>query len=191
MSTSLFVGILFAVVVFWAVGAYNRLMRLRARCTEAFTTLGQHLLDYSRIAKEHWTYVEKLERQIPSQESDSVYMLLRNLQEELGTIELLINDPKAGWWEDLHFKAIGVAGNAIACTWGRLRSIPSDLAGQAIPDALVREWDANSMGLKINMDRFNGLVAEYNEAVTQFPAVLIGRFFQLKPFTPFSIFNEA
>ncbi|OYU43079.1 MAG: hypothetical protein CFE44_20365 [Burkholderiales bacterium PBB4] len=192
MSTSIVVGVAFAVAAFWAVGAYNRLMRLRARCTEAFVVLSGHLLDYSRIAKDHLLFLATPELQGEFDDVEDIPSLLCELQDGLQTIELAMHNPKGMWWNDDRFQAIGIAGNTLASTWGRLRSMSSDAAGGlAIPEALVREWDANSMGLKISMDRFNGCAAEYNEALAQIPAVLIGKFFQLRPFTLFSIFNEA
>ena len=116
--------------------------------------------------------------------------LWAQLQSELMVLGLLIGDAKSARL-DTRVGAINEAGNAITSTWGRLRSTPFDLAGPALPDALVREWDENSMNVKVAVDHFNENIAEYNAAVSQFPAKVIGSFFDLKPAGQFSIFNEA
>jgi hypothetical protein len=110
---------------------------------------------------------------------------------EVAALEKLIQDAVDAPWGDKYISAVNAAGNSIATTWGRLRNVPADLAGAAVPDALLREWDENSMNVKVSIDRFNENVAEYNAAVTQFPANIIGSFFRLKIIRQFSMFNEA
>lgn len=190
MSTSVLLWSMLALTIFWAVGAYNRLIRLRARCLESFALLGQHLLKYSRVTHDHAIRWERAWMRDSLNPSRGVPELWTQLQSELVVLGLLVGDAKSARL-DARVGAINEAGNAITSTWGRLRSAPFDLAGAALPDALVREWDENSMNVKVAIDHFNENVAEYNAAVSQFPAKIIGSLFDLKPAGQFSIFNEA
>lgn len=46
-----FIALLAALLLFWGIGAYNRVMRLRNRINEAYALLDQHLSTRSRIVQ--------------------------------------------------------------------------------------------------------------------------------------------
>ncbi len=187
MSSSVLLWSMLALTIFWAVGAFNRLTKLRARCIESFAHLGQHLLKYSRVAQDH---ALRTSLRDVSVRLEGPTELWAQLQSDLAVLSDLVSCAKSTHL-GAHVSAINEAGHAVTATWGRLRSAPIDLAGAALPEVLIREWDENSMNVKVAVDHFNGHVAEYNAAVLQFPAKVIGSFFDLKPVGQFSIFNEA
>ena len=191
MSSSVMWWSLLAVAIFWMVGAYNRLVRMRARCFENFMQVNRHLLKYASLINEHtvrWTKVSNCDAVDVGMDAPLQWP---SLLVEVAALERLIQDAVDAPWGDKYISAVNAAGNSITTTWGRLRNVPADLAGDAVPDALLREWDENSMNVKVSIDRFNENVAEYNAAVTQFPANIIGSFFRLKIIRQFSMFNEA
>ena len=78
-----------------------------------------------------------------------------------------------------------------ACGGGVLRTAPADLAGAALPDNLMQDWDSNSRGLQHAIAGFNKILADYNEAIAQFPATVITSFLGFKPAGQIAIFHEA
>ena len=190
MSTSVFLWSILAITAFWAVGAYNRLVRLRARCLESFALLGQHLVRYARVTQNFATKGELSRVNGFAQQLEGSPELWTQLESELETLNLLVRDFKSAHL-DVKVVAVNKSGNAITSIWGRMRSMPLDLAGAALPEVLVREWDENSMNVKVAVDRFNANVDDYNAAVVQFPAKMIGSFFDIKPAGQISIFNEV
>ena len=190
MSTSVFLWSILAISTFWAVGAYNRLVRLRARCLESFALLGQHLVRYARVTQDFANRGESSRVEETAKELEGSPELWIQLESELETLNLLLWDFKSAHL-DVKVIAVNKSGNAVTSIWGRMRSMPLDLAGAALPEVLVREWDENSMNVKAAMDRFNENVDDYNAAVVQFPAKMIGSFFDIKPAGQISIFNEV
>lgn len=190
MSTSVFLWSILAITTFWAVGAYNRLVRLRAQCLESFVPLGQHLLRYARVTQDFATTGALSSVGDSAQQLEGSPELWTQLESELEALKLLVRDFKSAHL-DVKVVALNKSGNAISAIWGRMRSMPLDLAGAALPEKLVREWDENSMNVKVAIDRFNENVAVYNAAVAQFPAKMIGSFFDIKPAAQISIFNEV
>ena len=55
MSASLLLWMMLAVSVFWGVGLYNRLMRMRARGLGALGSVEKHMRVYADLVREHVT----------------------------------------------------------------------------------------------------------------------------------------
>ena len=64
MESSLLAWVVAAILVFWAVGAYNRLMRLRAAANAAFAALDAELVEQVQLVHD---CVPAEEAQAPSQ----------------------------------------------------------------------------------------------------------------------------
>ena len=174
-SNLIFVA-LFAMCVFWAVGAYNRLIRLKNTIANAFGQIDVQL-------KRRYDLIPNL-----------VEAAKKYLQHEQATLEAVMtarNQARAA--SDV---ARSRPANALAVT--TLASAEQALGGslerlfavaEAYPelkaDQTIRELseELTSTENKVTFARqaFNDAVLDYNNAQGQFPAVLVARLFSFAP----------
>ena len=86
--------------------------------------------------------------------------------------------------------ALSKACGDVSATWGVLRTAPADLAGAALPDNLIQDWDANTRAVQHAVMSFNQMLVSYNDAIGQFPAIAIASFLGFKPTGNIAIFYE-
>lgn len=158
-----------AVLVFWAVGAYNRLMRLRNIVQQGFDPVHQQL----RLRH------ELLQRQIET--------LRATLPECAATLSALQAAAAQLQAASAHARAFPAASSALDSlrlaevilldTRARLPALEpadTDLA------ALSHELAAVEVALKMARAQFNDAVMEYNHAVRQFPTWLLAGLFAFR-----------
>lgn len=178
MPKSVLFWIAAAVLVFWVVGAYNRLMRLRAEAISAFGGLEAEL---SR-------QVELVRRQVPPPEATLPAPL----------------EPEGSIWAGLHgaasqcaaslaaahsrplepqgIAALGTARDVLAMAWDRAeRDDAHDLAGPRLPDTVTAGRAHLVLQTQAATLAFNQAVSRYNQAIAQFPAVVLAWVFGFKP----------
>ena len=80
--------------------------------------------------------------------------------------------------------ALRTALETLCLSWSRLRDLPPDLAGPALPSTLQSQWEHVAMQAEIARAEFNRVVGNYNEATNQFPAFLLAWVFGFKPAQP-------
>lgn len=80
--------------------------------------------------------------------------------------------------------ALKTALETLCLSWCRLRDLPPDLAGPALPATLQSQWEHLTLQSDIARAEFNRLVANYNEAIEQFPALFLARLFGFKAAQP-------
>lgn len=170
-----------AVCLFWCVGVYNRITRLRARSLESFAAVAAGLHRYKTLV---------LERIHPSKVTEPP-SAFRQLLLQLERLDPLIKAAQTNPWDKAALAALTVAGLEVSAMWGVLRTAPADLAGAALPDDLMQDWDANSRVLQHAIWGFNQILADYNQAIAQFPATVITSFLGFKPAGQIAIFHEA
>lgn len=177
MSTSLFVFVaLLAVLVFWAVGAYNRLVRLRNAIGNAFGQIDVQL-------KRRYDLIPNL-----------VEAAKRYLQHEQGTLEAVIaarNQARSA--SDVArsrpanagaMVSLAAAEQALSGSLGRLFALaeayPELKADQTIRQ-LSEELTSTENKVAFARQAYNDTVLDYNNAQGQFPALLIARLFGFAP----------
>ena len=173
MSTSLFVFVaLLAVLVFWAVGAYNRLVRLRNTIGNAFGQIDVQL-------KRRYDLIPNL-----------VEAAKKYLQHEQGTLEAVIaarNQARSA--SDVArsrpanagaMVSLAAAEQALSSSLGRLFALaeayPELKADQTIRQ-LSEELTSTENKVAFARQAYNDTVLDYNNAQGQFPALLIARLF--------------
>jgi len=170
MSALLF-WLLPALTVFWCVGLYNRLMRLRARALDALGSLEKHLR----------TYLSLLDAQFPEEEGSYIPLDWARL---VATAKLLDAQCKAARLAPLQegpLQALAATVDAVALAWQQLRSQPADLAGPVMPEAMQKLWDEAELKVRTARGGFNQIVLRYNEALQQIPARLVVRVMGFRP----------
>ena len=181
MGFNLWMWTVLAVGLFWSVGVYNRITRLRARSMESFLAVAEHLLRYRLLVTEHLD-MQRVGDSPPD---------FQQLVTQLGQMELATKAARMSPWDKELLRAVTQAGAEVAATWGILRTTPADLAGAVLPEQLMRDWDGNSRLLHLAIASFNQILMAYNEAIAQFPALIITSFLGFKPTGQIAIFHEA
>lgn len=170
MTASVLAWILVALLLFWSVGAYNRLVRLRAEVNAAFAALDAPLQQQARLAA---AVVED-----PADEQAPVVRPI-----EAASTQLMLSlaaaraKPLAG--EDI--VALRSAWLVLAEAWERAaREDAHDLAGPQIPEGVLHTYQTLGQQAEVAAFGFNGAVERYNTAIAQFPASLLARLFGFK-----------
>jgi len=178
MPSSIVLWSVAAVLLFWAMGAYNRLMRLRAEANAAFAALEGELAKQVALVREC----------LPPPEATQPAPL----------------DGEPGFWSGLHgaaaqfaaslaiararplepdrIAALGAAQDVLAMAWERAeRDDAHDLAGPRLPETLTARRAQIVMQTHAAIEHFDQAVLRYNEGIAQFPAVLLALLFGFKP----------
>lgn len=178
MPSSVVLWSLAGVLLFWGVGAYNRLMRLRAEAKIAFTALEVELSKQVALVREC----------LPPPDATQPAPL----------------DGEGGFWAGLHGAAsqfaaslaaararplepdgiatLRAAQDILAMAWERAeRDDAHDLAGPRLPETLTARRAQIVMQTHAATDQFDQAVGRYNDAIAQFPAVLLAWLFGFKP----------
>jgi LemA protein len=155
-----------AVVVFWIVGAYNRMVRLRSDLVARFATVDD------RYKQRH----ALLERQL-----ELLSAALASAAPRLDALRAACRQADAA---REHARVRPGAASAVTSlrvaeeilTDARSRVPVQSVAGADLPDLNTRLATSDT-ALGFARGEFNAAVALYNEAVHQFPTVLVARLF--------------
>lgn len=161
-----------ALLLFWSVGAYNRLTRLRSDAMTAFASLDARWQQQIGLAlaavpphvgdglgDEHWT---------------GLRAAAQGLSLAMGALRQNTLDRKRA-------AAAVAARAALIDAWLHLHQGARDLAGDMLPESVVQQWQMG-LGECDHLGRqFNAAVQQYNEAVEQFPALILARIFGFQP----------
>lgn len=157
-------GVVAALLLFWGIGAYNRLMRLRNAIGEAFAQLDQHLAARAETCNQLLTRMRPL---LPNEQA--TFDALDSAQTEAqAAAQSARARPHAG--DPVGNLAVTSAVHAAALT--RLMSLldhQAELREQADIDTLVDELKLIERQRAFARQVFNQAVAQYNEAAQQFP----------------------
>lgn len=173
MSGSLLVWMLLALAVFWCVGLYNRLMRMRARGFDAFGSVEKYMRQYRALVDAHLS--ESGSRRRPGDgdnSSDSPLGEWEPLVKILHDLDVALKDARSVPLQISALARLGEVFAEVQATWKYLCDLPADLAGPLVPEALRWQWDATTAKVQTARGGFNQILSKYNEAIGQFPARL-------------------
>jgi LemA protein len=163
MSASVLIWLLVATAIFWCVGLYNRLMRMRARALDALGSVEKNLRNFGSL----------INVQFPQEEGSYVPLEWALLVSSVKLLEPQCKAVRAAPLQAGPLKALAQTVNAIEAAWLPLREQPADLAGPAMPEAMQKLWDEAALKERAARGGFNQIVDRYNEALHQFPASLV------------------
>lgn len=167
---------LLAMLLFWAVGAYNRLVRLKNTIANAFGQIDVQL-------KRRYDLIPNL-----------VEVAKKYLQHEQATLEAVIaarNQARSAS-DAVRSRPAGAEGivalaaaeQALGASLGRLFAVaeayPDLKADQTIRE-LSEELTSTENKVGFSRQAYNDAVLDYNNAQGQFPALLIARLFGFAP----------
>jgi LemA protein len=174
-SSSFLFWLMPAILLFWALGAYNRLVRLRAQVIAAFAAVDQRLTQILTLAAERAAVPPRSLADgdtiaVPLQEpSDAGLDGLRGASIQC---EVALRVARRSPLDGPSIAALRTACATMQVSWARLL-VPGDEAQAAIQ----RAWEDNHQAGNEAQALFNQAVATYNGAIAQFPAVVLAYFF--------------
>jgi LemA protein len=181
VSTTTITLILCAVLVFWALGAYNRLVRLRSQVMRSLQLLvqlwqGQAQAIYAQL--EQYAQGRETESQWAALDDDAPRWRPLSLaaRQFLACLAVLHAKPQQiGALDDI--SSVRAARDIFESHWQRLHETQDDLAGTTMPPELEILWAQHEGSAQQHLSEYNEAVDAYHEAIGQFPALLIAWLF--------------
>ena len=170
MSWTLILSLCAAVLIFWAVGAYNRLMRLRAGVGRAFQTLHAQLLlqiePLQTLLGESAEGGVSAEWPVPAQDARA------GLRGALDQFMASLNLSRLQPLDREVIQALGAAEQVLHTSWRRLCEVDPAPA-ESPQDGHRLAWETRKHQTTLARVAFAQSVAGYNAAIGQFPASLL------------------
>lgn len=180
--------IVFAIAAFWALGAYNRLMRLRSAVVQAFGSFDAHMVRLLSLLGEYGAAHAVQQPPVPGgmdPEMAALQGATTQLSASLAMARARPLQPDA-------VAALAAAREVLHASWQK--AVPSGLAANtqtpgatAVADASPASmslwqvrWDEHVLQNDQAIRVFNEAVLHYNDAIAQFPANLLARVFGFK-----------
>lgn len=173
-----------ALLLFWFVGAHNRLMRLRSAALVAYAVLDAALvkqMDYVQARSARALAASGVERHDAAGQS-SLLSAVAQMSAMLAVTRLRPLDAS-------RIAALGTALHVLLGAWERMYpgevlsfdaagtlSRPAPLPGEPLvpePPPSPFAWPEPSAAAEIARGRFNLAVSNYNRAIGQFPALIV------------------
>jgi len=177
-STDYLPWVLAAVALFWAVGAYNRLVRLRSEANHAFAALESELARQVRLVQE-CTPPEDEQGQSQFTGGSAFW---GGLQGAAAQLQASLAAAKSRPLDPERIAALGAAQEVLGMAWDRAeRDDAHDLAGPRLPEDFSGERQQLVRMAQAATEHFNQAVNRYNEAIAQFPAALLAWLFGFHP----------
>lgn len=177
-TSSFFPWLVAAVAVFWAVGAYNRMVRLRSDANAAFAALEAELARQIKLLHE---CVPPEEEQAQSQFTGGS-AFWGGLQGAAAQLQASLAAARARPLDPDRIAALGAAQEVLSMAWDRAeRDDAHDLAGPRLPENFSSERQQLVRMAQAATEHFNQAVVRYNAAIAQFPAVLLAWLFGFHP----------
>jgi LemA protein len=165
-----------AVLIFWAVGAYNRLVRLKNIIANAF---GQIDVQLKRRYDLIPNLVEAAKKYL-SHERETLEAVITARNQAKSASDVVRSRPANA----LAVTTLAVAEQALSSSLGQLFAL-NEAYPELKADETIRELseELTSTENKVAFARqaFNDAVLDYNDAQGQFPAVLIAKLFSFAP----------
>ena len=173
---------LLAVLVFWAIGAYNRLVRLQGRSLAAFAVVDKQfslqalLLPAPVVNPNPALSASALWSGDGGQENRWSGLVGAGRQ-----LEASLKAARVRPLDGASLNALRTAHQTLVLSWARCHEEPPDLAGSPLPEDLSMKWGQLLVQTDMARAEFNQIVTDYNAAIGQVPACLLASLFGFKP----------
>lgn len=160
-----------AIVAFWLVGAYNRMVRLRSDLVARFAAVDE------RYGQRHALLESQLE--LLSTALASAAPRLDTLRAACRQADAALAHARARPGAASAVTSLRVAEDILADARSRLPVQAIAVAGNDLPE-LNQRLASSDTALTFARGEFNEAVRAYNEAIHQFPTVLVARLFSFR-----------
>lgn len=181
MNGSLWLWMALAIALFWGVGVYNRLMRMRARGLAALGSVAKHMRKFEEIVVLYANHAANERSMVVPSDGDDELSEWAPLLANLQALDNALKDAKGA---PLAIESVARVGEAFEATqrlWQIWCNGSTELAGPVIPDAMRLQWDAATLKVQAARAGFNQILTKYNEAIEQFPARMVVGLLGFKP----------
>lgn len=167
-----------AVLLFWSVGAYNRLVRLRSDANAAFAALEAELSKQAALVDACLVP----EDSHPASQFEGGSAFWGGLEGAAAQFRASLASARLRPLEPERIAALGAAQEVLQMAWERAeRDDAHDLAGPRLPQDVTSERNQLVHQTQVAISQFNQAVKRYNEAIDEFPAVFLAWLFGFKP----------
>ncbi len=182
MTESAIPWIALAVVLFWSVGAYNRLMRLRTQVIAAFGALDIRLSHYIVLVDDNAKAASGLALAGPVvfQAGEGCSAALAGLQGASTQFDASLRVARRQPLDSGAIAALQTAHATLQETWTRLQGECREHL-HATPPSFPSPWNENALLATHAMAGFNRAVVAHNAAIAQFPALVLAHLFSFRP----------
>lgn len=173
--------IFLALLLFWAVGAYNRLIRLRSAALQAFGGLDAQLLRWIALLAEYEATRAAPQEPgaLPDRASDA-HAALEAAATQLGAS---LAAARARPLDEGAAAALAAAAQVLDTAWQAMVH-EAAWAGQGVAPPALAPWIHRREQLALHTGearrQFNEAVMQYNQGIAQFPASLLAWLFGMK-----------
>ena len=180
-GSSLWLAMFGALLLFWGIGAYNRLVRLRAAVSKAFAALDEQLVRQLVWVQGALPESMRSGTTAPVELQDDVTAAWARLQAASDQFGVALAQARSQRTDMSSMASLVMAHEALRAAWAGALTI-AVLPG-VVPSAerLQERWMRllhQSMPLRA---AFNDAAQAYNSAIAQFPASLLARTFNFAP----------
>ncbi len=181
MSATLITAILATVLVFWALGAYNRLVRLRGQVTRSLQLLAAQWQSQAQavgMRLEQYAQGQETESQWARLDDDALRWrpLTLSARQFLSCLAVLQAKPQQIAALD-DASSVRAARDIFESNWQRLQNTQDDLAGTPVPPDLQQLWAQHEPLARERLRDYNLAVQAYHQAIGQFPALTLAWLF--------------
>lgn len=166
------------VLLFWSVGAYNRLIRFRSEAVTAFAALDAALARRVELVRSFLPAAQGGDALAASDARASVWAGLDGAAHQFGAC---LSAARSRPLDPGAIAALAAACDVLTMAWRRVQLEAGDLAGPALPESVCAEWDQLTQRVGNASEHFGQCVATYNQAIAQFPALLLAWVFSFRP----------
>ena len=181
MSSTVITIALLAITVFWALGAHNRLVRLRSHVAQQLQQLVQLWQAQAQavgLRLEQYAQGRETESQWATLDDDALRWrpLTLAARQFLACLSVLQGKPQQLAVVD-DVASVRAARDIFEAAWQRLTAEQEDLAGDAVPPDLQILWAQHEPAAQRKLQEYDDAVAAYHRAIHQFPALLLAWLF--------------
>ena len=189
-SSSLFTWLMCGVLVFWAVGAYNRLVLLRSAALQAFGAMDAQLLRHAEVVQTLAPSTPDVSMRSALSEEDAAVPVevaerlpgaleRADLQAASDQFAVSLAAARAAPLDQKAMAALADALSALGAAWQSASAASGPFDNQLADSPPLRweQWAGQTQGAR---DHFNAAVSRHNSAVSQFPAWLLAKMFSFK-----------
>lgn len=167
-------------MIFWALGAYNRLVRMRGQIVQQYFALETVLLKYQDLVQEAITIA-----------ATATNGWRASFAPELGAslwtrLQVCANHAAMAMARMHEHPLLPKSADELMQTSEELESawlalVHPDVYYLSVPDALKKNWNDIDVLLQPELEKFNTMSGDYNFAINLFPALFIAKIMGFKP----------
>ncbi len=171
-------------VLFWVVGLYNRLMRIRARSMAALRSVEKHMRHCITLAQLHIDHVDTAHEVTPQRTPDGLCQEQAQLLVNLQLLDQALKDARG---MPLARKSVARVGELFEVTQSLWLANCTSAVKQgrgAPPESIRVQWDTAAGKAQTARAGLNTILFKYNEAIYQLPARLVVGVLGFRPAGP-------